>query len=39
VNDLNSGKIKLPTNALNPRPDWPWRQGFDGEVHNAGATG
>jgi basic membrane protein A and related proteins len=37
VDDLNSGKIKLPADALNPRPDYPWRQGFDGEVHNAGS--
>lgn len=39
VDDLVSGKIKLPPDALNPRPDYPWRQGFDGEVHNAGAGG
>ncbi|HET8673531.1 MAG TPA: BMP family ABC transporter substrate-binding protein [Thermoleophilaceae bacterium] len=39
VDDLNSGKIKLPASALNPRPNYPWRQGFDGQVHNAGSTG
>lgn len=39
VDDLNSGKIKLPANALNPRPDYPWRQGFNGAVHNAGSGG
>ena len=39
VDDLNSGKIKLPASALNPRPSYPWRQGFEGQVHNAGSTG
>jgi len=38
VDDLNSGKIKLPADALNPRPSFPWRQGFDGEVHNGSGS-
>lgn len=36
---INSGKVKLPANAINPRPNYPYQEGFDGPVHNAGATG
>jgi len=33
---VNSGAVKLPAKALNPRPDYPYQEGFDGKVHNAG---
>lgn len=36
---VNSGKVKLPANAVNPRPNYPYQEGFDGPVKNAGQTG
>jgi basic membrane protein A and related proteins len=39
IDGVNSGKIKLPANAINARPNYPYQEGFDGPVHNAGATG
>jgi basic membrane protein A len=36
---VNSGEIKLPASAINPRPKYPYQEGFDGPVQNAGATG
>jgi basic membrane lipoprotein Med (substrate-binding protein (PBP1-ABC) superfamily) len=35
IDDVNSGAAKLPANAINARPDYPYREGFDGEVQNA----
>jgi basic membrane protein A len=35
---VNSGKIKLPANAINPRPNYPYQEGFDGPVQNANKT-
>jgi len=35
---VNSGKIKLPANAINPRPDYPYQEGFNGPVQNANKT-
>jgi basic membrane protein A len=34
---INDGKVKLPAAAVNPRPDYPYREGFDGPLQNAGA--
>jgi basic membrane protein A len=39
IDGVNSGKIKLPANAINPRPNYPYQEGFDGPVQNAGKTG
>lgn len=39
IDGVNSGKIKLPANAINPRPTYPYQEGFNGTVHNAGNTG
>jgi basic membrane protein A len=39
IDKVNSGEIKLPANAINPRPDYEYREGFDGEPQNAGKTG
>ena len=39
IDAVNSGKIKLPANAINARPNYPYQEGFNGPVHNAGATG
>jgi basic membrane protein A len=39
IDKVNSGAIKLPANAINPRPDYPYQEGFDGPVQNAGKTG
>jgi basic membrane protein A len=36
---VNSGKTKLPANAINPRPNYPYQEGFEGPVQNAGKTG
>jgi basic membrane protein A len=36
---INSGKIKLAADAVNPRPSYPYREGFNGKVINAGKTG
>jgi basic membrane protein A and related proteins len=38
IDGVNSGKIKLPANAINPRPDYPYQEGFEGPVKNAGKT-
>jgi basic membrane protein A len=35
IDDVNSGTVKLPANAINARPDYPYKEGFDGEVQNA----
>jgi basic membrane protein A len=32
IDAVNSGKVKLPANAINPRPTYPHREGFDGKV-------
>jgi len=39
IDGVNKGSIKLPANAVNPRPDYPYQEGFDGKVQNAGKTG
>lgn len=39
IDDVNSGKIKLPANAINERPSYPYKEGLDGKTQNAGATG
>jgi basic membrane protein A and related proteins len=39
IDGVNNGSIKLPANAINPRPDYPYQEGFDGPVQNAGKTG
>jgi basic membrane protein A and related proteins len=39
ISAVNSGKTKLPANSINPRPKYPYQEGFDGPVQNAGATG
>ena len=39
IDGVNSGKIKLPANAINPRPNYPYQEGFNGPVKNAGQTG
>jgi basic membrane protein A and related proteins len=39
IDGVNSGKIKLPANAINARPGYPYQEGFDGPVKNAGKTG
>jgi basic membrane protein A and related proteins len=39
IDGVNSGKIKLPANAINARPGYPYQEGFDGPVQNAGKTG
>lgn len=36
---LNGGKIKLQKNEIWPRPDYPYREGFNGPLQNAGKTG
>ena len=38
IDGVNSGKIKLPANAINPRPDYPYQEGFNGPVQNANKT-
>lgn len=39
IKALNSGMIKLPKSALNPRPPYPYREGFDGKLVNANMRG
>jgi basic membrane protein A len=34
---INDGKIKLPKNAVNPRPNYPHQEGFNGKVINSGS--
>lgn len=36
---VNSGALKLPASAINARPTYPYQEGFDGPVQNAGQTG
>jgi basic membrane protein A and related proteins len=36
IDGINSGKIKLPANAMNPRPSYPYQEGFNGKVVNPG---
>jgi basic membrane protein A and related proteins len=35
IDGVNSGKIKLPANAINPRPSYQYQEGFEGPVVNA----
>jgi basic membrane lipoprotein Med (substrate-binding protein (PBP1-ABC) superfamily) len=35
IDGVNSGKIKLPANAINPRPSYQYQEGFEGPVQNA----
>jgi basic membrane protein A len=39
IDGVNSGDIKLPQAALNPRPDYPYREGFEGETIEPGGGG
>jgi basic membrane lipoprotein Med (substrate-binding protein (PBP1-ABC) superfamily) len=39
VDGINNGTIKMPAGVLNPRPSYPWKDGFNGAVQNAGKTG
>jgi len=39
IDAINSGKVKLPKNAMNPRPNYPYQEGFSGKVINPGASG
>lgn len=39
VDGINNGTIKMPPGVLNPRPNYPWKDGFNGPVQNAGNTG
>jgi basic membrane protein A len=32
IDAVNSGQIKLPAAAINPRPKYPYKEGFDGET-------
>lgn len=34
IDAINSGRIKLPANAVNPRPSYPYREGFAGSTVN-----
>lgn len=36
---VNSGKIKLPADSINARPNYPYREGLNGKLINAGKTG
>jgi basic membrane protein A len=36
---VNSGALKLPASTINARPSYPYQEGFDGPVQNAGQTG
>jgi hypothetical protein len=36
IDGVNSGKIKLPKSAINPRPTYPYREGFTGKTINPG---
>jgi len=36
---VNSGKIKLPADSINARPDYPYREGINGKEINANKTG
>jgi basic membrane protein A and related proteins len=36
IADINSGKIKLPAAAINPRPGYPYREGFNGPGQGSG---
>jgi basic membrane protein A and related proteins len=35
IDGVNSGKIKLPASAINPRPSYQYQEGFEGPVVNA----
>ena len=39
VDGINNGTIKMPPGVLNPRPTYPWKDGLNGPVQNAGKTG
>ncbi|MEA2288400.1 MAG: transporter substrate-binding protein PnrA-like, partial [Solirubrobacteraceae bacterium] len=32
IDAVNSGQVKLPAEAINPRPKYPYKEGFDGET-------
>jgi len=32
IDGVNSGDIKLPANAINPRPNYPYQEGFSGKT-------
>ena len=32
IDAVNSGKVKLPAAAINPRPKYPYKEGFDGKT-------
>jgi hypothetical protein len=34
---IDGGTIKLPAAAVNPRPNYPYREGFNGPVKNPGS--
>ena len=36
---INSGKVKLPKNAMNPRPNYPYQEGFNGKVIDPSSGG
>jgi basic membrane protein A and related proteins len=38
IDGVNSGKIKLPANAINPRPNYPYQEGFSGKTVNPGTS-
>ena len=39
IDGVNSGKIKLPADTINARPKYPYREGLNGKLINAGKTG
>jgi hypothetical protein len=39
IDGINSGKIKLPASAINPRPSYPYQDGFNGKTVNPGSGG
>ncbi len=38
VDGINNGTIKMPPGVLNPRPNYPWKNGFNGTLQNANKT-
>src|SRR4029077_20360899 len=36
---VNNGTIKLPKDGINPRPNYPYREGFGGKLINGDKTG
>jgi basic membrane protein A len=39
IADVNSGKVKLPANAINARPSYPYKEGLNGKTINPGSGG